>query len=913
MKKLIIFTALFLSISSLHAQQIEGTVSDTVLRKDLSNVVVTFLRKKDSILVDFTRTDSLGRFTISNLPSGNYYMIMSYPNYGDYIDSVAINQDFRMIREYSVNMIPRSVLLKEVIIRKTVRAVGLKGDTLEFKADSFYVPPNANVEDLLKRLPGVQVDRSGNISVNGKNIEKVLVDGEEFFGDDPTLITQNVRADMVDKIQVYDAKSKKTVFTGVDDGEKTKTLNLKLKENKKNGFFGKILTAAGTQDRFNNQVMLNKFSGNEKLAMYGIWSNDGETGLSRQDTYSYAGDKELNYDNSGLIKLDSWDGSYANRGLPVFKGAGIHYSNKWDPFLQSLNLNYKISDLVIHGGSQTNAKLILPGSILLNSQNAIFNNEIFGNKLSTHFETNLDASTYLEIQSDYINSTKTSSYKNYSEMRREDGNFLNSQLQNISTKEKNDVLLLNLMLVRKFKKSGRSITLTGFFDNDRLKSNGYFASFNKFAGNNMGDSTTEDLDQFKHGEASKTYVRNNMSYTEPLSKYSSLKLNYGLETSLSGNVLGSYLKSSQEHYDFFDSAYSSDYKFSLVSHRAGISFFSRIKKVQFSGGADAGITTFKQVDRFTDLAFRRHFINWYPQAELKYSKSGTESLTLSYNGTTNQPNIGLMQPLRNNSDPLNLALGNPLLKPSFNNVFRTLYINMNPLTQKTIWIDISYKLINNTISTRDFIDSLGKRSYQYANLGNTDVFAGTVSYSFLTKRKYNIGCMGNWNLSRNINVVNLNANRVKNNYYAVALFASKNWDKLFTASVTNNIFYNSSTSSVYQDQPTSFWANEIRIFAECYLPFKLTVNSNFSAYFRQKTDIFNSNSNVVLWDMWVGRKLLKNEALLLKVSAKDILNQNKGIARNLNANYISENSYTVIRRYLMLTAVWNFSKQYKKP
>ena len=186
-----------------------------------------------------------------------------------------------------VSLILKAKLLEEVVIKQKISAIKIKGDTTEFTADSFHVQANATVEDLLKKLPGIQVDKNGKITAQGETVQKVLVDGEEFFGDDPTLVTQNLRADMIDKVQVFDKKSDQAAFTGIDDGEKSKTINLKLKDNKKNGYFGKVNLGGGTDGYYENQLMINLFKKKKKLSAYGIMSNTGKTGLNWNERNSY--------------------------------------------------------------------------------------------------------------------------------------------------------------------------------------------------------------------------------------------------------------------------------------------------------------------------------------------------------------------------------------------------------------------------------------------------------------------------------------------------------------------------------------------------------------------------------------------------------------------------------------------------
>ncbi len=284
MKKCFTFLlAAFLITLTASAQKssIKGIITDTSSKQNLANTTITLLHAKDSILYKFTRSNERGSFTLKNLDSGKYVLLISYPQYADFVDQLSIT-DTSKIDLGKISMILKANLLQDVIVR-TGAAIRIKGDTTEFAADSFKVQPNATVEDLLKKLPGIQIDKNGNITAQGEKVQKVLVDGEEFFGDDPTLVTQNLRADMVDKVQLYDKKSDQAAFTGIDDGQKQKTINLKLKDSKKNGYFGKANLSAGTNGYHDSQLMFNDFKNKQKFAFYGIVSNTGTSGLNWQD------------------------------------------------------------------------------------------------------------------------------------------------------------------------------------------------------------------------------------------------------------------------------------------------------------------------------------------------------------------------------------------------------------------------------------------------------------------------------------------------------------------------------------------------------------------------------------------------------------------------------------------------------
>ena len=238
MRKLIaLLTAIFLLSISSFAQKarVSGSVNDPNEKKSVQNAVIALLTPKDSILYKFTRSDAEGKYILKDVKAGSYILMTTHPYFADMLDDVEIKGDI----EFSpFALISKAKLLQEVII-KTGSPIKIKGDTTVYTADSFKVSANANVEELLKKLPGIQVDKDGKIKAMGETVEKVLVDGEEFFGDDPGMAVKNLRADAVKEVQVFDKKSDQAEFTGIDDGKTQKTINLKLKEDKKDRIFWK--------------------------------------------------------------------------------------------------------------------------------------------------------------------------------------------------------------------------------------------------------------------------------------------------------------------------------------------------------------------------------------------------------------------------------------------------------------------------------------------------------------------------------------------------------------------------------------------------------------------------------------------------------------------------------------------------
>jgi len=278
-----LFLVLFSKIALAQSNYaIKGIVADSVEKVKLQNSSIAVLQAKDSLLVKYTRAAEDGTFSIAGLNRGNYILLVSYPEYADYTRTFSLDSSKQSQNFGNINIVPKTRLLKEVIIKGTAAQMKIKGDTTEFNAKAFVTQPNAKVEDLLKQLPGITVDQNGNITAQGEAVKKVLVDGEEFFGDDPTLVTKNIRADMVDKVQVYDKKSDQATFTGIDDGKKEKTINIKLREDKKKGMFGKVEAGDGPENVYQGELLFNAFKAKQKFSVYGTLGTNGKVGLAGQ-------------------------------------------------------------------------------------------------------------------------------------------------------------------------------------------------------------------------------------------------------------------------------------------------------------------------------------------------------------------------------------------------------------------------------------------------------------------------------------------------------------------------------------------------------------------------------------------------------------------------------------------------------
>ncbi|MDP9077313.1 MAG: TonB-dependent receptor family protein [Bacteroidota bacterium] len=913
---LLLSTLLFtFSASAQNPFSIKGAVVDTASNAKLVNTTISVLNAKDSTLVGFTRANSAGAFTLPNLKKGKLIMLVTYPGYADYVerftlDSAKTTHDFGRL-----NMILKAKLLQDVIVKSSRAAMKIKGDTTEFDAKAFKVQPNAKVEDLLKQFPGIQVDKDGKITAQGQTVSKVLVDGEEFFGDDPTLVTKNLRADMVDKVQLYDKKSDQATFTGIDDGQKTKTLNIQLKADKKNGYFGKAEAQAGTDGYYQGQLLYNKFKAKEKFSAYGTLGNTGKTGLGWQDSQKYGagGSMEVTDDggmmftiSGGQDDIEGWNGQYDGQGIPLARTGGLHYDAKFNNDKESINTNYKIGSLEVKGTSNTQTQTPSPlGSINTNNDQS-FDKYIFRQKLDATYQVKLDTTSNLKIMVDGTFKNSKNKSNNGGKSFRND-TLINTNSANINNNNDTHVFDASAFYTKKFKKKGRTISVLVSEAINNSDTKGYLKSDAHFF---QPKDSIASVDQYKTSIVNSNILKTNVTYTEPLSKASSMIFNYGLSVDNGTSDRRSYNASSPGVYNVLDSLYSNNFKLNQLSNQVGAFYNFKKNKVTVNFGTKVTDVNFDQTDQITGLELKRKFVNWNPQARFQYRFSQQKGLSLSYNGSPTQPSIEQIQPVVVNDNQVNFVIGNPLLKPSFTHNFGGDYNSYKVLSGMSVFIYGNYSLTTNPIVANQSINAGGRSITQYVNLSTKSqsdfYFDGSINRKIAKADMY-VGINGGVNGNANYNISNGQLNYTTSYTYNVGLRASKyvpkKYDFNFNLGPTYTVSGSSLTPQINNNGRGFSGRGEFTVF----LPGKFQVSSDGNYLFRAKTQTFDTDYHRTLINASLAKTFLKEDNLKFTFSANDLLNQNQGFDRTANGNYIIQNTYTTIRRYFMFSISWDFN------
>lgn len=886
---------------------VKGSVTDTMATYKLVNTTITLLNQKDSTLVKFTRANDEGSFSVNNLRPGKFILLVTYPGYADYteafsLDSLQHEKDFG-----GINLILKSTLLEGVIIKGKAAAITIKGDTTEFNAGSYNIQPNSKVEDLLKQLPGIQIDKDGKITAQGQKVNKVLVDGEEFFGDDPTLVTKNLRGDMVDKIQLYDKKSDQATFTGIDDGEKSKTINVKLKEDKKNGYFGKLNAGIGTKDFYHNQATVNVFKGKQKYAAYGSIGNTNEFFGGNMNFSAI----EFTEDGGMMMNMDAGDdfnmGGGAG-GISINRNAGLHYENKWkDKY--GINTNYKLGSVSSKGENNNISINTLPGQTNTSKSDQKSNSYTFNQKADGTFNVRLDSTSTLKVTVSGGLKNDDSRDEYTSSTQREDDSFLNRGKRTIMSESNEKGFNASAFWAKRLRKKGRTVSVNFKQSFKQSTGTGFLNSENEFLSVQNKLDSIVNIDQYKTSDVFKSSFSTNATYTEPITKNLSLVLNYGLSLNNSSSDKKSFNKDIIGNYSDLDREFSNNFKLNQLSNNAGLNFNYKLGKSLINFGTRINAVNYKQLDKYVDTTLRRNFVNWSPQVNYSYNFSKTSSFRVNYNGYTNQPSMEQIQPFRANTDPLSIILGNPNLKPSFNNNISLSYTSFKILSEQVLMLNGNFGFTSNTIASNVVTDEAGKTTIQAINISNkTPINFGLNVTAGRKIKDINLNIDARMNGNYNYSISNNLLNTSKSFNYAIGPTINKYGNNYGINLNLSPSYSTSSTSSLGTKNNNDSYGASGSFDFSLRLPGKVEVRTNGNYQYTGKSQTFDQSLNRLIWDASINKKFLKTESLNLSFSGKDLLNQNSGFSRSVYGNTISQSNSTTIQRYFMLSLAWDFNK-----
>jgi hypothetical protein len=873
---------------------IKGSITDTASKTKIDGATITVLSAKDSILQKFTYTNK-GAFNINNLKPGKFLLLVTYADYADYTTTFTLDAAHPVNDLKDISLIPKSQLLNEVIIKGRVVAMKLKGDTTEFDPKAYATRKNAKVEDLLKLLPGMRINQDGTIVFQGEVVNKVLVDGEEFFGDDPALVTKNIRVDMVKTLQVYNQKSEQAKMTGIDDGVKIKTINVQLLEDKKRGVFGKTDAGKSNDKYYGVQGMANKFTPKQKLSVYGNIGNTGNVGLGGGDNGNYGG-RFTFYGYNGV-------------GIPLARDGGAHYDTKWNKDKSSINLTYKLGSLTIDQVGNTITQNNLPGNYNKSNQDRTSNSYALRQAADVYFLQQLDSTSTLSAQitastryAKAITNTTTTTVRG-------NGVILNDNTNNTSGEGDFSILSSYLRYAKNLKKKGRNINIYSNNSFSEFTNDSYLQSTSNYY-NALGVSgTPQVVDQYKPNISDSRSLSLGATYTEPLSKAISLSAGYSISQSTNNSNYQSFNKSAAGKYEVLDPLYSNNYSVVNAANTYNLSVSYHVGKLSGNAGGSLINSTLKQTDNVFDTVLTRNFVNWTANAYAFYQATKAATFSLSYSGNTTQPYITQIQPVRQNSDPLNITIGNAGLKPEFNNSLYFRYRVYQATEDRGINFNVSYGNTINAIVSNRVTDSAGVNTYQSSNLASHQPMRWSVYLEFYGHvPKVDFIIFPNISMSGNTyyNYINNQLNKTVSTSYKPAIDLRKNKTNYSYSAGVSVTFTKNATSLQQVNNNTKTYNADFSLYTK--LPFNFYIGTDGNYEFTAKNQVFKQDFSKFILKAYFGKKFLKEETLKVAITGNDLLDQNTGYSRNGNTDAFTEQRNNVIRRYFLLSITWDFSK-----
>ena len=906
MKKLIFFALLitigFFAYGQKFQGAVRGSLKDSASKQGLNDATVSILKLTDSSLVSFTLSSSSGYFEIKNLPPGDYIVLVSYQGFKTLRKPFTVSEARPLSDLGMIPMAQDYKMLGEVVVKDEV-PIRIKGDTIAYTADAFKVlKPNATAEDLLKKLPGVQVEKDGTVKAQGENVQKIYVDGKEFFGNDPKLATKNLTADMIDQVEVYDDMSEQAKFSGIDDGSRSKAMNLKLKKDKKKGLFGRATTGAGTDDRYETGVSANYFKGATKFSVVARANNTNNIGFSVNDQIGIFG---------GGNFLRGGGGNSGGSGVTKNNTAGINYSDIWGKSFE-ITSSYFFNNINNTNNSSSYRQTFFPDSTVNRSQQSFSGSDNKNNRVNMRMVLTIDSATSI-IYSPSLNFQKSESNRaDSTESFAQDGSSMykvnDSRTSRINTGDGVN-WTNNLTFRRKLSKRGRtfSLSLSNTYNNSDRDgiSDSRIGRFEN--GMQIKDSIISQISDQDN------QIRNyglGFSYTEPIARDKIVELNYNYNSNRNESDREVFdLDSNTRKYDLKNLQQTNLFENLNQSSRFGTNFRVVKKKYNYQLGVAAQRTLLQSNNLSKNSIVEQSFTNIFPTASFNYQFARSKNFRFDYRGRTNQPSVTQLQPIRDVSNPLYQTEGNPFLKQEYSNSFSVNYNFFDMVKFRNIFFRLNFSNTYNKIVNSITQVDKGVQLIKPVNADGAYNVSGNFNIGFpINKMKG-----GNFNTSttvgyiRDVSLAENVQNFTNSLNLGEYLRLSYTYKEKLDVSLSANINYYSARYTLNPNNNNAYYtyaySGDIS-----YTFLKNFVLSTDADYTTQSGLSGGFNQKYLLWNASLAKQLFKNQRGEFKLSVFDILKQNRSINRNYTDNYWEDVQNTVLQRFFMLTFTYNLNR-----
>jgi len=935
MKKVVIITLSFILWNSMQLlAQNDYSVKGKLVQKNSkdplvgANVVLTSI--KDSTEVQFAVTDIDGSFMVNGLKNAFYKVTISFVGYKDLKKFVRVNK--QVVNVAILEMEEDTELLKEVKIEGNTITAVQKGDTTQYNATAYKTNPDANAEDLITKMPGIIVDQSG-VQAQGEQVQKVLVDGKEFFGNDPSVALKSIPAEIIQKIEVFDQLSDQSQFSGFDDGNSTKTLNIITKPEARNGRFGRVYAGYGTDDSYSLGGNINEFAEDKRISVVGMANNINKQNFADEDIVGIAsGSNNRRGGGRGRREGRGRGGFNASgnasdfltgqqTGLTVTNSLGVNYSNKWKKL--TLNGSY------FYNNTDNSNDQLLNRETFINGDSSQFYNEssVSGTDNYNH-RINLRLQYEIDRRNSIIFTPSLSLQKNDQQDLLSGINELNNELALSETSNNYNASLAGfsqsgtLLFRHRFEKRGRTFSVrVRNAINDSESNSALFA----ITSNSIGRLASDSTDQLSDSEAVTKTWSTNVTYTEPLIQGTQLQFNYNYSITNSESDRSIFDQvGTDESQSILNTELSNQFTNRYITNKPSLGFIWRKDKIMIRTGFAFQNATLVSDQLFPVTAnVDQSFNNFLPTAMVRVNFSKEKNLRFIYRTRTGNPSVTQLQNVIDNSNPLFLSTGNPNLQQSYAQSFITRYSNTNVKKSINFFTFLYAQHTANDIAnatlvtssdsaiTADIILPAGGQLSQQVNVdGSWSVRSFSTLGLPLGLLKSNLNINLGFNYSRSPGLIN-NLSNVSNTFATNTGFVigSNISEKLdFTISYTAN--FTVVDNSIQPSLNDNYLTQTSRLKFNWIFLKDMVFRSDIS---HQLYSGLNGDfdQNYLLWNMSFGKKILAEKRGEIRVDIFDLLNQNNSVSRTTSETYIEDVISQTVTQYFMLSFTYNI-RDFKK-
>jgi len=936
-----IFLIVFVFISaSVFAQSasLKGTVKDAENKKPLAGATVKLIAVRDSTITYNVLTDAQGRFEFSKIDSIKYRLEISFSGFEVLKQEVTWKNS--SIDMGDLLVAKEAKLLGDVTVVSKPAPVKVKGDTAEYSAGQFKVNPDANSEDLVKKMPGVTVE-NGVVKAGGEQVQRVTVDGRDFFGDDAAATLRNLPAEIVDKIQVFDRLSDQVQLTGIDDGNTSKSINIVTKTNMRNGQFGRVFAGYGTNNHYLAGGNMSFFKSNMRLSVVGLTNDVNQQNFTEMDLLGVTSSSMrggFRGGGGGFGGGGRGGGGGGNNfgggggflvgqqpGVSKTNSFGLNYNDIWGKKVE-VNGSYFYNSRNLSNLEILSRETFLNGdSSQFLDQNTVSANTNYNHRANMRITYNIDSNNSIMI-------TPSLSFQRYSSSSDISGmNFFSandpiSVIENRTNSERDALNFNNNILYRhSFAKRGRTLSVNLSTRINNNKGETYTDAFTTyFKGNiNLNDSVQQLNEQDTKGLT----LSANINYSEPIGKKGIIQLSYNPSyTSNKSNQETYMYDGNSGKYSEFDTSLSNVFENTYVTQRGGISYRLGDQTMNISAGVD-----YQSAELNSDQVFpyittvSRTFSNILPNAMIRYNFSRQSNIRIFYRASTNPPSVNQLQEVINNTNPLMISTGNPQLKQQYGHRLGARYQFTNTQKGQSFFANIFGSATNDYVTTATYIaqsDSVltpsvtlyrGSQLSKPVNVDgqwnlNTFVTFGTPLKFIKTTMNVNAGVVYN----RTPGLIN-GVSNISNSYtYNGGIVLASNVSQYVDFTLSYNAAFNNVKNTVRPELNNQFVSQSAGVRLNLLSKKGWLLNNDLSNQnYSGLTDGFNQN--YWLWNMAVAKKFMKNQKAELRLSVFDLLNQNQSITRTTTESYIEDVNTKVLKQYFMLTFTLNLKNFGKAP